>query len=252
VKPSHQKKKTRRKGAFHAKDSDPLPHVSINVAMTADGKLAPANRHFTPFTTKRDQDLMLELRAEFDAVMSGARTVDTGEVTLGRGGEKYRKKRRSLGLKEDHIRVIVSGDGTLDPRAHIFTSKKPTSPIIILTTERASKRLAALEKAADAVHVSEGKDLDFHEALRWLRREWGVKRLLCEGGGAINGGLFLAGVVNEIYLTIAPVILGGRNSPTLADGAGFRKLADAQPLRLKRQQRIGDELYTVFSVPKPH
>jgi riboflavin-specific deaminase-like protein len=218
--------------------------------MTADGKLAPANRHFTPFTTKRDQDLMLELRAEFDAVMSGARTVDTGEVTLGTGGEKYRKKRRARGLKEEHIRVVVSGDGTLDPKAHIFTSKNPASPIIILTTQRAGKRLAPLQKAADAVHVSKGQEIDFHEALHWLRKEWGVKRLLCEGGGAINGGLFLAGVVNEIYLTIAPVILGGRNSPTMADGAGFQKLADAQPLKLKRQQRIGDELYNVFSVAR--
>lgn len=225
-----------------------LPHVSINVAMTADGKLAPANRHFTPFTSKRDQDMMLELRAEFDAVMSGARTVDTGEVTLGTGGEKWRKKRRSLGLKEEHIRVIASGSGTLDPKAHIFTSKRPTSPIIILTTERAGKRLPALQKAADAVHVSRGKELDFREALLWLRKSWGVKRLLCEGGGAINGGLFLADVVNEVYLTIAPVILGGCDSPTMADGDGFTKLADALPLKLKRLQRVGDELYTVFSV----
>ena len=227
-----------------------LPFVSINVAMTADGKLAPATRHFVPFTTKKDQQMMLELRAEFDAVMSGARTVDTGEVTLGVGGEKWKRKRRRLGLKEEHIRVIVSGSGTLDPKAHIFTSKRPTSPIIILTTTRAGKRLGALQKSADAVHVSKGKDLDFHEALLWLRKEWGVKRLLCEGGGAINGGLFLAGVVNEIYLTIAPTIMGGRHAPTMADGDGFPKLADALPLKLKRLQRVGDELYTVFSVAR--
>jgi riboflavin-specific deaminase-like protein len=224
-----------------------LPFVSINVAMTADGKLAPANRQFVPFTTEHDQNLMLELRAEFDAVMSGAGTV-VGEVTLGTGGEKWKRKRRKLGLKEEHIRVIVSGSGTLDPNAHIFTSKRPTSPIIVLTTERAGKRLPALQKAADAVHVSKGKEIDFQKALAWLRKEWGVKRLLCEGGGAINGGLFNAGVVNELYLTIAPVILGGRNAPTMADGAGFPKLADALPLKLKRQQRIGDELYTVWSV----
>jgi 2,5-diamino-6-(ribosylamino)-4(3H)-pyrimidinone 5'-phosphate reductase len=230
--------------------SSRLPFVSINVAMTADGKLAPATRHFTPFTTKRDQDLMLELRAEFDAVMGGARTVDLGEVTLGTGGEKWKRKRRQLGLKEEHIRVIVSGSGTLDPKAHIFTSKRPTSPIIVLTTERAGKRLPALQKAADAVHVSKGKDLDFKKALAWLRKEWDVKRLLCEGGGAINGGLYKAGVVNELYLTIAPTILGGRHAPTMADGDGFPKLADALPLKLKRQQRIGDELYTVFSVAK--
>ena len=245
--------KRRGEGGPHSQPSSrnsQLPWVSINVAMTADGKLAPSNRHFIPFTTKRDQDLMLELRAEFDAVMSGARTVDTGEVTLGVGGEKWRKKRRRLGLKEEHIRVIASGSGTLDPKAHIFTSKRPTSPIIILTTERAGKRLAALQKSADAVHVSRGDDLDFREALAWLRKEWGVKRLLCEGGGAINGGLFLAGVVNELYLTIAPTIMGGRNAPTMADGDGFPKLADALPLKLKRYERIGDELYTVFSVPR--
>lgn len=227
-----------------------LPFVSINIAMTADGKLAPATRHFVPFTTKRDQALMLELRAEFDAVMSGAGTVK-GQVTLGTGGEKYKRKRRKLGLKEEHIRVIVSGSGSLDPKTHIFTTKRPTSPIIVLTTERAGKRLAALQKAADAVHISKGKDLDFPKALAWLRKEWGVKRLLCEGGGAINGGLFLADIVNEIHLTIAPTILGGRNAPTMADGEGFPKLADALPVKLKRQELIGDELYTVFSVP-PH
>src|SRR5215212_5801378 len=96
-----------------------LPFVSLNVAMTADGKLAPATRHFVPFTTKRDQTLMLELRAEHHAVMSGARTVDLGEVTLGTGGDKYRTKRRKLGLKEEHIRVIVSGSGSINPKAYI-------------------------------------------------------------------------------------------------------------------------------------
>lgn len=222
------------------------PFVSLNVAMTADGKLAPATRNFVSFTTDRDQTLMLEIRAEHDAVMSGARTVDLGEVTLGTGGERYRAKRRKLGLKEEHIRVIVSGSGTIDPNAYIFT--KRFSPIIILTTERAGGKLGALKKLADDVHVSKGKELDFKSALRWLRKEWGVKKLLCEGGGEVNGGLFEAKVVDEIHLTIAPVILGGRNAPTLADGKGIGKLIQAHRVKLKRQEQIGDELYTIFRV----
>ena len=53
-----------------------LPFIFLNVATTADGKLAPANRKFVPFGSKRDQQLLLELRAQADAVMAGARTVD--------------------------------------------------------------------------------------------------------------------------------------------------------------------------------
>jgi riboflavin-specific deaminase-like protein len=180
--------------------------------------------------------------------MCGATTVMNGEVSLGTGGEKYRRKRRARGLKDEHVRVIVSGSGSVDPKAYIFT--KRFSPIIILTTERAGERLKVLHSVADAVHVSEGDDLDFVSSLRWLRTEWGVKRMLCEGGGEVNGGLFLAGVVDEIFLTIAPTILGGRHAPTMADGDGFTQLASALPVKLKQMKRVGDELYTIWRFPR--
>src|SRR4051794_31223760 len=70
-----------------------LPFVFINVAMTADGKLAPANRHFVPFGSKHDRALLLELRAKADAVMAGARTVDLMPVNLGPGPVKNRQAR---------------------------------------------------------------------------------------------------------------------------------------------------------------
>jgi riboflavin biosynthesis pyrimidine reductase len=90
--------------------------------------------------------------------------------------------------------------------------------------------------------------LDFDFALRWLRREWNVKRLLCEGGGEINGALFEAGLVNEVHLTLCPVIFGGRAAPTLADGRGFGHLADAEELKVTSRRRIGDELFLVYRI----
>src|SRR5580765_3686027 len=114
-----------------------LPFVYINVATTADGKLAPANRHFEPFSSKRDQTLLLELRARADAVISGARTVDSTAVTLGPGGAKFLALRRKRGLAEYNLRVIVSGSASIDQNAEIF--KHRFSPIIILTTKAASK-----------------------------------------------------------------------------------------------------------------
>src|SRR5262245_34683946 len=163
-----------------------LPFVYINVAMTADGKLALANRQFVPFGGKRDRDLLLELRTRADAVMSGARTVDASPVNLGPGPAKYRQMRLKRGLAEYNLRVIVSGSGTINPGAEIF--KHRFSPIIILTTTRTPRaRLEKLRQLADDVKICGERELDFIEALRWLRKKWQVSRLLCEGGGEVNG-----------------------------------------------------------------
>ena len=224
-----------------------LPRVSINIAITADGKIAPANRQFKPFTTSRDHELMMELRSRVDAVMCGARTVDLATVDLGPGGKKYQDQRLSHGLAEFNLRVIVSGTASVNPGAYIFTQR--FSPILLLTTQAAPDRnLLALEGLVDDVHVSAGTVVDWPSALQWLCERWKVKKLLCEGGGEVNAALFRAGLVKDVYLTIAPVLFGGRGAPTLADGEGESRLSDGVQLKPRRFERVGDEMYCVHSV----
>ena len=76
-----------------------------------------------------------------------------------------------------------------------------------------------------------------------------MKRLLCEGGGELNEALFRAGLVDELHLTICPRLIGGHSAPTIADGRGFERLANAFQLRLSTSKRIGDELFCVFTRP---
>jgi 2,5-diamino-6-(ribosylamino)-4(3H)-pyrimidinone 5'-phosphate reductase len=226
---------------------DKLPFVYLNVATTADGKLAPPNRHFVPFSSKRDQELLMLLRTRCDAVMAGARTVDSVPVNLGPGGRRFREMRKANGLSEYNVRVVVSGSGTLNPRAEIF--KHTFSPLIVLVTERAgAARIKRLQKLGAIVQICGERQIDFTATLKWLHREWNVTRLLCEGGGEINAALFAENLVHEIYLTLCPTVFGGRNAPTLADGAGAEKLLDAAKVKLKAKERIGDEMYLVYSV----
>lgn len=226
-------------------NSAKLPFLFVNMAMTADGKIATANRAVSSCGSKHDQENMMLLRTRADAIIFGARTADVNPVTMGPGGVKYRRMRLRNGLAEYNLRVIVSGSGAVDPDAEIFKHK--FSPIVILTTSRAgAKRLKKLREVADEVKVLGRREIDFPAALRWLREKWKVKSLLCEGGGELNDGFFRARLVNELHLTICPKIFGGQNAPTISDGAGAGMLADSAYLKLKSMKRVGDELFTVY------
>lgn len=223
-----------------------LPFVLVNMAMTADGKIATANRAASSFGSARDHEHLLELRATADAVMCGARTADLNDINLGPGAAKFRRARMRRGLVEFNLRVIVSGSGSINPSAEIF--KHRFSPIIILTTRRASaKQLATLRTLADDVKICGANEINFPAALRWLKTKWGVKRLLCEGGGELNDAMFRAALVDELHLTICPKIFGGRNAPTISEGSGFGKLSLAANLKLKSTRRVGDEMFLVYS-----
>jgi riboflavin-specific deaminase-like protein len=223
------------------------PFVLINMAMSADGKIAPPHRRFVAFGSRRDHKNLLALRATADAVMCGARTVDSAPVTLDFGGAAYERRRLRGGLAKQNLRIVVSGSGSVDPGAAIF--RHPGSPLIVLSSGQAPKsRLAKLKRLADCVKVCGKNRVALGQALGWLRREWAVKRLLCEGGGELNFELLRLGLVDELHLTICPKIIGGKDAPTIADGDGFAHLAKAANLKLTRQRRVGDELFTTWRI----
>ena len=237
--------KSKVRGPTSRGRSPKLSFVFVNMAMTADGKIVTANRAVTSFGSPRDRGHLLELRATADAVMAGARTVDSASTAMGPGPAKFRQRRLKRGLAEYNLRVIVSRSGSVNPHAGIF--KHRFSPIIILTTRRAkANRLKRLRTLADEVKICGRQKINFGIALRWLRKKWDVKRLLCEGGGELNDALIRASLVNELHLTICPKIFGGRRAPTIADGRGFGHLAAAKNFMLKSILQNGDELFTVL------
>jgi riboflavin-specific deaminase-like protein len=223
-------------------ESRELPFVFINMAMSADGKITTTNRSVVSFGSKRDQQHLLELRSQADAVMAGAHTLATEPISLGPGGKKYREARLRAGLAEYNLRVVVSGSASISPEAEIFRHR--FSPILVLTKRNASEaKVKALRRVADAVEAFGEDDIDFHAALRWLRRVWNVRRLLCEGGGELNGALFAADLVDELHVTVCPIVFGGAQAPTIADGCGVETLAQARMFEFVQCRRVGKEMF---------
>jgi len=211
------------------------PFVFINMAMSADGKIA-THAGEGSFGSRTDHKNLLALRDKANAILTGAGTVNAQpEVTLGPGPRSK---------MNPPLRVIASGRGNLDLGHKIFRSKG--APILILTTDQIpAKTQKALEAKAD-VWVCGEKTIDFKRALERLRGERGMKRLVCEGGGMLNDALLRAGVVDEVNLTICPLLIGGKSAPTIADGLGMERLATAKKFELKSKKQVEDELFLVY------
>ena len=218
----------------------------MNGAVSADGKLALENRSLIQFSSARDQRFVLQLRATVDAVLCGADTVETFSIDLAADSEACRRKRKQKGLSEEPLRVLVSDDGEIDPKARIF--QKRVSPVIVLTTEQGYQRCIARLRGMATVKSFGAKAVSFPLAFRWLRKQFKVKRLVCEGGGETNAALLQSGVVNELHLTICPLVLGGGKAPTFCDGEGARSLKGAIHLHLKAVKVINGELFLTYKV----
>jgi riboflavin-specific deaminase-like protein len=216
------------------------PFVRLNLAITADGKIATANRAISSFGSRRDLLHLYQLRNGTDAILCGATTVNSENADLGPGPDNPHASENKWPL-----RVIVSGRGRVDLAARLF--RRPFGPIVVLTTERiAPARLRQLQSVAQHVHVCGVNQVDFTSAFGWLRSQWNVRHLLCEGGGQVNAALFEADLVDEIHLTVCPWIVGGRQAPTLADGRGVADLAQASTWQLHRTRRFSNELFLIY------
>ncbi len=223
------------------------PYVLLNMAMSADAKIATANRMVASFGSARDQIHLLELRATADAVMCGSRTANTPGVTLGPGGDRFQRLRLRRGLDEFNLRVVVSGKARLNPKADVFSESR--SPLIVLVTQRApASRVRRLQEAGAVIGQYGEDEVDLPAALTWLARDWGVRRMVCEGGGELNDAMFRAGRIDEVHVTVCPLLFGGRLAPTICEGHGFPNLPAATRMEFTQLERVGDELFATLRV----
>ncbi|MEN6443063.1 MAG: 2,5-diamino-6-(ribosylamino)-4(3H)-pyrimidinone 5'-phosphate reductase [Methanoregula sp.] len=211
------------------------PHVIVNVAMSADGKLSTCERRQVKISGAQDFTRVDRLKASSDAVMVGIGTVLADDPSLTVKEEICRERRLQRGDDEHPVRVIVDSRARIPLTAAILN--KGSGRRIVAVSSRASrKKIDQLEKIATVIVAGEDA-VDLTRLLDELG-DMGISRCMVEGGGTLIAGLVNAGLVDEIYTFVGNVIIGGKDAPTLVDGAGFINEAEFTRLTLTEARRI--------------
>ncbi|HEX2467165.1 MAG TPA: dihydrofolate reductase family protein [Solirubrobacterales bacterium] len=215
------------------------PYVVSNFVVTIDGKVTLGGRSGA-IGSDTDTAMLLALRTRVDAVMIGAGTMRAecyGRVIR---DPAKRERRERDGLPHDPLMVIVSGRLDLPWNAPLFT--EGAGRVLIFTASDEDP-----PETATPVRVERHPEqVDLAEALAFLRRERGIRALLCEGGPRLHAQLIEGELIDELFVTHAPKVTGGEG-PTLVAGLpeGDRLV---EPAWLLREPDTG-ELFARYRVP---
>jgi 2,5-diamino-6-(ribosylamino)-4(3H)-pyrimidinone 5'-phosphate reductase len=222
--------------------SDRRPWVLVNMAMSADGKTDTFERRGARISSGADDARVQRLRAESDALMVGGRTLLAEDPRLTVRSEELMAGRRARGRGPQPMKaavVSVLPDGPVDEVGLGRFLGSGGGRVVVFTTAWSTSSAVARLRDRGAEVVLLGRDrVDLAAALEWLAKA-GVSRLLVEGGGTLVAALLADGLVDELSLYVAPLIIGGATSPTPVAGPGIRR-AESIELDLAEARSDGD------------
>lgn len=216
--------------------------VSLGMVSSVDGG-ATIDGRTADLGGEADRAAFGALRAAADAILVGAGTVRVEDYGPATGPAARRRRRIEKGLAPSPRLVIVSSRLSLDPDARVFGDPE-RPPLLVTSGQGASARPEVAARGELLICGDAVVDLD--AALRELAAR-GLGRVLCEGGPGLNASLFARDLVDELYLTLAPNLLGGHAPRIIAP------LDDhvPRPLELLGLREHADELLLHYRVRRP-
>lgn len=217
------------------------PYTAINMVSTADGKITAGGRA-GGIGSRVDRLVMRLLRSRTDAVMVGAGTVRAEKINLGLPSDLSDSVRRS-----EHLGVILSASGEV-PLENLVQNEGER--LLFITSRSTSERtLKRLSQRGEVRPELAGVRDDYRRVLELLRSEYGVGRLLVEGGPSVNRALMRHGLADELFLTFTPRLAAGIPSgdraSTILHGEELEPPLD---MRLLSVYEADSELYMRYAL----
>jgi riboflavin biosynthesis pyrimidine reductase len=233
------------------------PRVFANFVATADGVVAipsvPGSNKLIAAASATDRFVMGLLRAAADALVIGSGTLSasprgiwTPEQAYPDAAGAYAELRRTLGRRPELDVVVLSASGAVDPHHPAFAAGA-----IVVTTDEGAAFLEGKLPAASVVAIGPGPALDVTVALERLR-DRGDELVLSEGGPRVLGSLLAANLVDELFLTVSPLLAGrvaGDERLALVEEADLLP-GGPEELRLLGVRRDGGHLFLRYELSR--
>ncbi len=201
------------------------PFIQVNCAMTADGKIAGPERKQVRISSEEDIARVKQLRRDFGGILVGVGTViaDDPHLTV-----------KGLSHDENPVRFVLDTHGRTPDSARVLDDRART---VIVTGKDCGREW----EGAETIRCDGLK-----EAME-KAGEMGVESIIVEGGGEVIASFFREGLVDKYTVFVGSQIIGGRTSPTPADGDG-RILPEGLKLKFEGAEVLGDGVLITYTV----
>ncbi len=248
------------------------PHITGVLAMSADGKIADAQRSAARFPSAADKAHLENQIAQADATLFGAGTLRAYGTTLPVTNLDLIAARQQRQQFDQPVQIVCSATGKLDRQWRFFQQPIPrwliTTSAGLLTWQSSQPAIAQTISAPDPpdlfdqILVTECP-FDWSALMQSLRAGQStltpknysppihrpIHRLVVMGGGALMADLLAHHLIDDLYITVCPLIIGGTAAPTPVDGLGFT-LPNTPRLKLKSARTEGDEVFLHYITTK--
>jgi 2,5-diamino-6-(ribosylamino)-4(3H)-pyrimidinone 5'-phosphate reductase len=215
------------------------PYIILSAAMTIDGKIA--SRAGDPeLSDEEDWREVHKLRAQVDAIMVGKGTILNDNPKL------HIKIHDHAG----YYRIIIDSNLNIPIESNVISFQPERYPTIICTTENVPiNKIKKYEKKVKIIQSGKGEKVDLRKLMPLLK-DYEIKTILLEGGGNLNWSFIKEDLINEIRLTVAPWIVGGKDAISLVEGMGFKKMSEAKRFDLIEVRHRNN--YVLLSYKRNH
>jgi 2,5-diamino-6-(ribosylamino)-4(3H)-pyrimidinone 5'-phosphate reductase len=212
------------------------PHVILNAAMSIDGKIATRLGN-SDLSSKQDKIRIHKLRSKVDAILIGKNTLQKDDPLL--------TVRYSSG--SNPTRIVLDSLGKISINSKILKTSYKVPTIIAVSENISSRNLQKLKKFPIDIIITGKKLVNLRSLLLHLYKRK-IKTVLVEGGGKTNWQFIKENLIDEIWVTITPIIIGGTDAITLVQGNGFPTIAKSSKFRLNGIKKL--ENYIVLHYTK--